>query len=668
MTSSEIRASIATLALLAALPLSFPALAEGPANAQAPPAADLQKLVADSKNWPMAPRDYANTRYSALDEINTSNVHELKLAWSFSVGPSRGQEAAPLVVDGTLYVVAPYDGPKPNQVFALDAAAGTLKWSYAPKPDPAAKGVACCDVVNRGLAYSDGRIFLNTLDNHTVALDAASGKELWVTKLGEINKGETITMAPLAVKGKILVGNSGGEMGVRGWLTALDETNGKIVWRAYATGPDKDVLIGADFKPHYDWMKGADLGVKSWPADHWQTGGGTAWGWISYDPELDLVYYGTANPGPWNSNQREGDNLWTATIFARDPDTGAAKWAYQVNPHDLWDHDEINENVLLDLEIGGNTRKTLVHPGRNGYMYVLDRASGEVLSADPYDTITVYDGVDLQTGRIRPVESKKPDVGKTVENICPAPPGAKDWQPTAWSPRTRLLYVPHQHLCASFQASEVGYIAGTPYVGATVDMYAGPGGHRGEFMAWDPVQRKKVWSITEKLPVWSGTLVTAGDVAFYGTMDRNFKAVDARSGKVLWQVKAPSGIIGQPTTFAGSDGKQYVAILSGVGGWPGVVANAEIDPRVRNAALGFTGATQDLPLYTVGGSTLMVFALAQAGGEASSGQSAVRRANIESHGESEQPGASGPAPAAAPAAGHLEPKQDPQSVQPLAPN
>jgi len=569
----------------------------------------LSDLTADEKNWPIASRDYANTRFSTLDQINAENVSQLKLAWSFSVGVDRGQEAAPLVIDGVLYVAAPYDGPRPNQVFALDAATGELKWSYAPKPDIAAKGVACCDVVTRGLAYDNGKIFLNTLDNHMVALDARTGVELWVTKLGDINLGETITMAPLAVKGKVLSGNSGGEMGVRGWLTAVDQNTGKIVWRAHSTGPDSEVLIGPEFKPFYDWMKGKDRGVDTWPRDRWKTGGGTVWGWLSYDSNLNLVYYGTANPGPWNSNQRRGDNLWTSTIFARDADTGMAKWAYQVSPHDLWDHDEINENVLVDLEINGALRKALIHPGRNGYMYVMDRETGEVLSADPYDTVTAYKGVDLKTGRIEPNHALEPELNKTIENVCPAPPGAKDWQPTAWSPRTKLLYVPHQHLCANFKTSEVSYIAGTPFVGATVDMYAGPGGHRGEFMAWDPVKRTKVWSITEHQLVWSGALVTAGDVAFYGTMDRMFKAVDARSGKLLWQIRAPSGLIGQPVTFVGNDGVQYVAILSGVGGWPGVVANAEVDPRVRNGALGFTGASQDLPLYTVGGGTLLVFSL-----------------------------------------------------------
>jgi alcohol dehydrogenase (cytochrome c) len=607
------------------------ALAQSPQKPEANPSGALERMSHDKNQWVMAPKDYANTRFSELDQINTENVGQLHVAWTFSVGADRGQEAAPLIVDGTMYVVGPYAGPHPNQVFALDAATGTLKWSYSPKPNLSAVGVACCDVVNRGLGYDNGKVFLNTLDDYTVAIDADTGKELWHTKLGDINKGETITMAPLVVKGKVLAGNSGGEMGVRGWLTAIDENTGKIAWRAYSTGPDKDVLIGDDFQAPYDWMKGKDLGVKTWPPDAWKIGGGTVWGWIQYDPELDLIYYGTSKPGPWNHEQRPGDNLWTTTVFARDPDTGQAKWAYQMSPHDLFDYDEINESILLDLEIDGKMRKTIVHIGRNGYIYVLDRQTGKLISADPYDTINVSKGVDMKTGRIIRNEAKIPKLGQTVTDVCPVADGAKDWQPSAWSPKTHLIYVPHQHLCMNWKTSEVGYIAGTPYVGATVDMYAGPGGYRGEFMAWDPVQRKKVWAIKEKFPVWTGTVATAGGLVFYGTMDRWFKAVDAKTGKVLWKFQTPSGMIGQPVTYS-VNGVQYVAILSGVGGWPGAVANSEIDPRVRNAGLGFVGATQDLPAYTVGGSTLLVFALG----------------DKTQHAASSEPAGAGPKPAGSP--------------------
>jgi PQQ-dependent dehydrogenase (methanol/ethanol family) len=442
-----------------------------------------------------------------------------------------------------------------------------------------------------------------------VAVDAATGKEVWKTKVGEFNNGESITMAPLVVKGKVLVGNSGGEFGVRGWLTALDAKTGKLAWRAYHTGPDADVLIGSRFKPFYPQDRGKDLGVSSWPGDMWKYGGGGTWGWISYDPDLDLIYYGTANPGPWNPDVRPGDNKWTAGIFARDPDTGEAVWAYQWSPHDLYDYDGINEQILLDLPIKGQTRKVLLRPERDGYIYVLDRQTGEVLSADPYGYITTTKGVDLKSGR--PIENheKAPRTGEVVRGICPAAPGAKDWQPSSWSPRTGLVYIPHQNLCQDEEGTEANYIAGTPYVAAIVKMYAGPGGNRGLVTAWDPVARKVAWQVKERFPVWSGTVVTAGDVVFYGTMDNWFKALDARTGKELWRFRAGSGIIGQPITYLGPDGKQYVAVLSGVGGWAGAVVAGGLDTRDSSAALGFANAMKDLPSATTKGGMLYVFAL-----------------------------------------------------------
>jgi lanthanide-dependent methanol dehydrogenase len=583
--------------------------ARDPARATARPAAaqHLADLMEDDGQWVMAPKNHASTRFSGLDEINTDNVSQLQLKWSFSTGVLQGHEAAPLVVGSTMYVVTPY----PNILYALDLAqgGGHIKWRYAPRPARAAQGVACCDVVNRGAAYSDGKVIFNTLDNHTVAVDAETGDEVWKTRLGDINRGESMTMAPLVVKDKVLVGNSGGEFGVRGWLTALYVGSGEIAWRAYSTGPDADVLIGEDFAPFYADDRGTDLGVTTWPSDMWRIGGGTVWGWISYDEELDLIYYGTGNPGPWNPEQRPGDNKWTAGIFARNPDTGQARWAYQWSPHDQYDYDGVNENVLLDLEIDGRLRKVIVRPERNGFMYVLDRATGEVLSADPFVHTTAATGVDLATGRPIEVEEKKTGFGRVVRDICPAAPGGKDWQPSAWSPRTGLLYVPHNNLCMDMEGLEANYIAGTPFVGARVVMKAGPGGHRGEFTAWDPVERQAVWKITERFPVWSGTVVTAGDVAFYGTMDRWFKAVDARTGDVLWQFQTGSGIIGQPITYRGPDGRQYVAVLSGVGGWAGAVVSGELDIRDETSALGFVGAMTDLPQYTASGGTLHVFGL-----------------------------------------------------------
>ncbi|MBV9157733.1 MAG: methanol/ethanol family PQQ-dependent dehydrogenase [Acidobacteriaceae bacterium] len=561
---------------------------------------------ADDGQWVMPAKNYASTRFSTLDQINTQNVKDLKLAWTFSTGLTRGHEAAPLIVNNTMYIVTPF----PNYLYALDLTkpGAPMKWVYQPNPSPAAQGVACCDVVNRGGAYYNGKIYYNTLDVQTVAVDANTGKEVWKTKLGDINLGESITMAPLVVRGKVIVGNSGGEFGVRGWMAGLDADSGKIVWRAYATGPDKDVLIGSNFKPFYDGDRRKDLGVKTWAGEQWKIGGGTGWSWISYDPDLDLIYYGTSNPGPWNPEQRPGDNKWTSSLFARRPETGEAIWAYQFNPHDEHDYDGVNENVLLDLNIGGRARKVLAHPDRNGRMYVIDRASGEVLSAETFAYTNTSFGVDLKTGRLKTNPNK--DSGfKTIRDACPAPPGGKDWQPSAYSPKTGLIYIPHNNLCYENQGVQANYIAGTPYVGMILRMYAGPGGNRGEFSAWDPIQAKTVWAVKEMFPAWSGAVVTAGNVVFYGTMDGWFKALDATNGTLLWQFKTGSGVIGQPVTYKGSDGKQYVAVLSGVGGWSGAVVAGGINTVDGTAALGFANAMSDLGKYTTQGGMLYVFSL-----------------------------------------------------------
>jgi PQQ-dependent dehydrogenase (methanol/ethanol family) len=565
--------------------------------------------MADDGQWTMATKDYSNSRFSGLDQINVGNAKQLKLSWKFSTGVFRGQEAAPLVIGDTMYVVTPF----PNYLYALDLKKpGTLKWKYDPKAEAASKGEACCDWVNRGAAYADGRIFYNTLDAHTVCVDAASGKGIWKTKIGDINVGETITMAPMVVKGKVYVGISGGEFGVRGRLTCLNTSDGKIKWRAYSTGPDADCLIGPRFHPYYKSDQGKDLGVKTWPPGHWKIGGGTIWGFLSYDPETNLLFYGTGNPGSWNPDLRPGDNKWSCGCFARDADTGEAVWFYQWSPHDEFDHDGINECMLLDLKVDGPdkpARKVLVHPGRTGYMYVLDRATGQVLSADPFTRVTAAKGVNLDNGRLIINEAKKPQVGKVIRDVQPASPGAKDWQPSAYSPRTGFLYVPHQNLTCDYEAVEANYIAGTPFLGVNERMYAGPGGYRGKFMAWDPVKRKEIWGIKENFPVWSGTVVTAGDVAFYGTMDRHFKCVNAKTGEVLWDFETDSGIIGQPVTYTGPDGKQYVAVLAGVGGWAGAVVAAKLDPRDPSAALGFLNAMKDLPEHTQPGDKLYVFSL-----------------------------------------------------------
>jgi PQQ-dependent dehydrogenase (methanol/ethanol family) len=603
---------LSSFLVAAFLAVAVPASAQAPPPAAPLPSAPLpvppaSAAPAENGQWTMPAKNYASTRYSELNEITAENVKNLQPAFTFSTGVNRGQESSPLVVGNTMYVLSPY----PNILYALDLTkpGAALKWQYNPKPEAASQGVACCDVVNRGPVFSDGKIFYNTLDGNVVALDADKGTEVWKTKVADINIGETMTMAPLVVKGKVLVGNSGGEYGVRGWLKALDASNGKLQWTAYSTGPDKDVLIGQNFKPFYDQDKGQDLGVKTWPPGAWQQGGGTVWGWIAYDPDLNLIYYGTGNPGPWNSDQRPGDNKWTSGIFARDPDTGEARWFYQWSFHDLYDWDGINEQILLDMEWQGQQRKVLVRPERNGYLYVLDRTSGEVLYAKPYGTITGSTGVDLKTGRIQYAGDKAPQMNKVVRDICPTASGAKDWNPSAYSPKTGLLYIPHANLCMDVEHMTANYIAGTPYVGAEVRFKPGPGGNRGVFQAWDVKGGQSVWSIKENFPVWSGAVVTAGDVVFYGNMEGWFKALDARTGELLWQHKLSSGIIGQPTTYRGPDGHQYVAILAGVGGWSGAVVSGDLDVRDGTAALGFVNAMRDLKDVTTKGGTLHVFKL-----------------------------------------------------------
>lgn len=573
------------------------------ARAQSPAATD----------WPIAAKDFSNQRFSTLDQISQTNVASLKLAWSFDVGVRRGQESAPIVANGTMYVITPY----PNILYALDLTqSGKVKWKFeTAQPDPMSRGEACCDYVSRGAAYAEGKVFFNTLDGQTIAVSAETGQQVWRRKLGNIHVGETMTMAPLVVKNRVIVGNSGSQLGVRGWIAGLDINTGEIAWKAFSTGSDSDCLIGPNFHPFYDMDRGKDLGLATWPGDQWKLGGGTVWGWISYDPELDLIFHGTGDPASWNADVRHGDNKWTSGIFARRPDTGEAIWYYQYTQHDLYGHDGINESVIADLvlESGKPARKVLLHADRNGYLYVMDRTSGEVISATPFVRVNCSKGVDLKTGRLIFNDEKKPIMGKVVRDIAPAAPGGKDWQPSAFSPRTKLLYLPHQTLAMDFEEVEVNYIAGTPYIGAHAKFYADPvspgDGSMGAFTAWDPVAKKPVWNIKEHFPVWCGALVTAGDVVFYGTMDRWFKAVDARSGKELWRYQVESGIVGQPITFLGPDGKQYIAILSGVGGWPGVVVSNDLDPTDPISAHGFGEAMKDLPKYTGKGGRLYVFSL-----------------------------------------------------------
>lgn len=571
--------------------------------------AELIKLQKDPNQWVMWAGNYNGQRFSELDQINNKNVQNLQVAWTFSTGVLRGHEGGPLVIGDTMYIHTPF----PNKVFALNLNDQTLMWRYEPVQDPDVIPVMCCDTVNRGLAYVDGKIFLQQADTTLVALDAKSGKEVWKQKVGDPKKGETNTNAPLVVKNMIITGISGGEFGVRGRATAYDINDGKVVWMAYSVGPDKELMFDPSktIDGATQQAVGENSSLKTWEGDQWKIGGGAIWGWFSYDPDLNLVYYGSSNPGTWNPTQRPGDNKWSTSIFARDADSGIAKWVYQMTPHDEWDYDGVNEKILADLKIDGNTVKTVVHFDRNGFAYTQDRTNGKLLVAEKYDpAVNWATHVDMKTGRPQVVAKYSTDQAgedNNVKGICPAALGTKDQQPASFSPRTGLFYVPTNHVCMDYEPFKVEYVAGQPYVGATLSMYPAPGGeHLGNFIAWDAAKGKIVWSLPERFSVWSGALSTAGDIVFYGTLEGYLKAVDAKTGKLLYKFKTPSGIIGNVTTYT-HNGKQYIAVYSGIGGWAGIGMAAGLEGETEG--LGAVGAYKGLKDYTQLGGVLTVFAL-----------------------------------------------------------
>jgi PQQ-dependent dehydrogenase (methanol/ethanol family) len=613
-------------------------LVAGAANANE----ELIKMSQNPKDWVMPTGNYANHRYSQLKQITADNASKLQVAWTFSTGVLRGHEGGPLVIGDLMYVHAPF----PNTVYALNLKdENKIVWKYEPKQDPNVISAMCCDTVNRGVSYADGKIFLHRADTTLDALDAKTGKVVWSVKNGDPSKGETGTSSPMIFKDKVIVGISGGEFGIRGSVTAYNMKDGKLVWRGYSMGPDSDTLIDPVKTTHLGKPVGKDSGINTWQGEQWKIGGGPTWGWYSYDPELNLMYYGSGNPSTWNPKQRPGDNRWSMTIFARDVDTGMARWVYQMTPHDEWDYDGVNEMILSDQEMGGQARKLLTHFDRNGLGYTLDRVTGELLVAEKYDPkVNWTTGVDMNKtsptyGRPKVVDQYSTEKGgedHNVKGICPAALGTKDEQPAAYSPDTQLFYVPTNHVCMDYEPFKVTYTAGQPYVGATLSMYPPPGEtHMGNFIAWDNKTGKIVWSNKEQFSVWSGALATAGGVVFYGTLEGYLKAVDAKTGKELYKFKNPSGIIGNVTTYE-QGGRQYVAILSGVGGWAGIglaagllapenaaawqgaagraAAGRALESAERNvdtAGLGAVGGYAALSNYTALGGTLTVFALPQ---------------------------------------------------------
>ncbi len=602
-----------------AAPVAAPPVvpAAAPAATSAPD--ELATLSKDAKQWVSPTGDYFNQRHSALKQITAENVGKLAPAWQFSTGVLRGHEGAPLVVGDVMFLHTPF----PNNVYALDLKDPDHKiiWKYEPKQDPSVVPVMCCDTVNRGLAYGDGKIFLAQADTTLVALDAKTGKLVWSVKNGDPAKGQTSTAAPHVFKDKVLVGIAGGEFGVRGHITAYNIKDGKQAWRGYSMGPDADTLMDGEKTTHLGKPVGKDSGISTWQGDQWQIGGGTTWGWYSYDPELNLVYYGSGNPSTWNPKQRPGDNRWSMTVWARDLETGKAKWVYQMTPHDEWDYDGINEMILADQQIGGAARKTLVHFDRNGFGYTLDRVTGELLVAEKFDpavnwaTKVDMDKASATYGRplvVSKFSTEQNGEDTNTQGVCPAALGVKDQQPASYDAATGLFLVPTNHVCMDYEPFRVSYTAGQPYVGATLEMY--PAGkvlgdgtnNTGNFIAWDAKTGKIVWSNKEQFSVWSGAVSTDGGVTFYGTLEGYLKAVDTKTGKELYKYKTPSGIIGNVITYE-AGGKQYVAVLSGVGGWAGIGLAAGLSKS--NEGLGAVGNYASLANYTALGGVLTVFAL-----------------------------------------------------------
>ncbi len=595
---------------------------------------ELLKLEQEPNYWVMPGGNYWQWRYSELKEINNDNADKLQAAWTFSTGVLRGHEGGPLVLPAsatglkgdTLFVHAPF----PNNVFAINLDTLEVIWEYVPVQNyDETVPVMCCDTVNRGLAYGDGKIFLQQADTTLVALDAKTGQKVWAVKNGDPKLGQTNTNAPHVIKDKVTTGISGGEFGVRSWLAAYNIKDGSLAWKAYATGPDSEILFDPEKTTELGKPVGKDSSLKTWvdkdgkPTDQWKIGGASIWGWWAYDKDLNLLYYGTGNPGTWNPVVRPGDNKWSMSIIARDVDTGMAKWVYQMTPHDEWDYDGINEMILADMKVKGKERKALVHFDRNGFAYTLDRVTGELLVAEKYDpAVNWATHVDLKTGlpqRVDKYSTEKNGEDVNTEGVCPSALGSKDQQPVAYSPRTGLFYIPGNHVCMNYEPVSGGeYVAGQPYVNAVLTMY--PAGkvcpdcpnnnpednNLGVFTAWDAGEGKEVWHIPERFSVWSGVLATAGDVVFYGTLEGYLKAVDAKTGKLLWKFKTPSGIIGNINTWA-HNGKQYVGVLSGVGGWAGIGMAAGLIGDTEG--LGAVGAYKGLGNFTRLGGVLSVFSL-----------------------------------------------------------
>ncbi len=553
--------------------------------------ARLRAAAQDPTTWITHGGTYAELRYSTLDRITSDNVSQLGLAWSYATATTRGLEATPLVVDGVLYATGSW-----SVVFALDARTGRELWRYDPEVPRETGRKACCDVVNRGVALYEGRVYVGTLDGRLLALDAASGKKVWEVQTTDPGRPYTITGAPRVVKGRVLIGNGGAELGVRGYLSAYDAKTGSLIWRFYTVPGD----------PSQPQESGAlERALPTWKGGEWWKigGGGTVWDSMAYDPDLDLLYVGTGNGSPWSRFVRSpggGDNLYLSSILALRPDSGELVWYYQETPGDTWDFTATQHIVLADLVIGGTPRKVLLHAPKNGFFYVIDRETGRLLSAEKFAPVTWARRIDRKTGR--PVEAPGVDYRRHPVVVKPSPYGAHNWQPMSYSPKTGLVYIPAQDVPAAFALDKAfHYRPGTWNTGTDLSTIHGfpPGVASGSLLAWDPVKQRAKWRVRYTAPWNGGTLATAGNLVFQGTSDRRFVAYAADSGKKLWETPVGTAIVAPPVSYE-LDGEQYVAVLAGWGGafaLTGGEAVAALDPRAGGQVLSFKlGGNAEMPM------------------------------------------------------------------------
>jgi len=513
-----------------------------PMLASAQTSSELAKGSASTSDVLNYGMGYDMQRYSPLSQINAKNVHKLAPVWNYSLDDNRSEESQPIVYKGILYITTH------AATIAIDVKSGTQIWKTKVEYPADVPRVVCCGIINRGAAIYDGKLFRTTLDANVIALDAATGKELWRQKAADYKVGFSMTMAPLVADGVVMTGISGAEFGTRDFIDGWDPATGKHLWRTY-TVPEPN-----------------EPGGNTWPGDTWKFGGGSTWITGSYDPEMKTVFWGVGNPGPFNAAVRPGDNLYTCSVLALDPQTGKIKWYYQFSPNNPYDYDAVAEMVLATVKVKGKPTKVILNANRNGFFYVLDRTNGKLIAANPYVKVTWASGIDMASGR--PMETDittKARAGEKV-TVYPSILGGKNWMPISYNPKTGLAYTNTLAFGGHYKAVPAEYKAGEWYVGMDLsDIWDWGSGPRGHLKAIDPMTGKAKWEAPSDIPRFSGVLSTAGGVVFTGRLTGEFEAFDAKTGKKLWQFKAGSGIEGQPVTWQ-QDGVQYIAVTSGIGG------------------------------------------------------------------------------------------------------